>query len=294
VYSIVSAGVLALDLVRHPSGAQVADAVDRVLCLRRSDLRALAEARAAETGADHAAARQLLLEAARERPRPEPLLRGVTALVADLGDAGEAAVALEALSEALVGDLDGLLDLLRREAPLDDPDVPAAATEACLDAVAAAWVGAGAGPAALAVGQALRRAFDEALPPWAPPLPDDGYGPHAPDVRDVLDAVVRLDDDAWARVEAAHRAARGRRTWSEAMHVACRAAHEDDRLPAVARAQLAAARALRLSPVSTTPRASACAMSVVAAVQATAVLDLVEVETARELLRPWQAGTGAL
>ena len=293
MYTVVSAGVLALDLVKHPSGAQVADVVDRVLALSPHDLQALAACRRGSEQ-ELGVAREMVLGAAREAPRAGPLVRGVAALFRDgLPLGSEVGTVVDALSETLLGDLDGLLALLRREAPLDDDGVAPEAVEAALDAVAAAWVGAGSGPAALAAGNALRRDWETALPPFPPALPD-AYGGHAADVRDLLDAAGRLDTAAWERVDRAHAAARGTLRWSESMHVACRAAHEAGRLVDVARAHLAAARVLRLSAVSTTPLAGSAAMSVTAAVQATCVLDLLDVETARALLRPWQAGAGAL
>ncbi len=74
------------------------------------------------------------------------------------------------------------------------------------------------------------------------------------------------------------------------MHTASRAAFDADRLVPVARAQLAAARALRLSGVSTRPGASGAAMAVTAAVQALCVRDLLDDDTTAVLLRAWEAG----
>lgn len=292
MYSLVSAGVLACDLVKHPRGAQVADVVDRVLALEPDDLEALA--RVADQACDEAD-RTVVLEAARETPRMGTLLRGVRSTATEaLPDPSEARTMVDALSQTLLGTLDDLLALLLREAPLDDPALAPPTVRSVADAVAATWVGASAGPEVLAATERLRRPWDAALQPVPPPLPD-GYGEQGPDLRDLLDAVSRLDETAWARVEAAHSRSRaGGLRWSEAMHVACRAAHESDRVVAVARAQLAAARVLRLSSASTTPAAGGAAMAVTAAVQATCVLDLLDVATARTLLSAWQAGVGAL
>jgi hypothetical protein len=290
VYSLVSAGVLACDLVKHPHGAQVADVVDRVLALEPTDLEALAAT--SDDGLEDD--RSAVLEAAREAPRMRTLLRGVGSVVRDaLPEPTEARTIVDALSQTLLGDLDDLLALLLREAPLDDPDLARDAVQSALDAVAATWVGAGSGPDVLVATERLRRRWDGALSPVPPPL-SDGYGGHAPDLRDLLDAVGRLDGAAWSRIDAVHDGGRGGLAWSEAMHIACRAAHDDDRVVAVARGQLAAARALRLSGVSTTLAAGSAAMAVTAAVQATCVLDLLDVDTARTLLSAWQAGAGAL
>ncbi len=281
MYSLVSASVLALDLVKHPSGARVADTVDRVLALQPAEVRALAD-RARDDLDDQ---RSAVLDAARSAPQMSTLARGVSSVVRGPLHLGEADTVVAALSQTLLGDLDGLLEMLDRER-----DVPRPA----LDAVAAAWVGAGSGPAVLAAAEALRQPWVEALSPLPPPLPDDGYGGHTPDLRDVLDTVGWLDDRAWDRVERAHAAGRRTLRWSNAMHVACHAAHRSGRVVHAARAQLAAARALRLTGVSTTAAARGAAMAVTAAVQATCVLDLLDVETARTLLQPWQAGAGAL
>ncbi|MDP9496347.1 MAG: hypothetical protein M3P46_01530, partial [Actinomycetota bacterium] len=54
MYTLLSAGVLALDLARHPSGAAVADVAERVLALTPDELTDLADA--AEAGAAEAGA----------------------------------------------------------------------------------------------------------------------------------------------------------------------------------------------------------------------------------------------
>ena len=96
MYSLVSASVLALDLARHPSGAAVADAVDRVLALTPDDVAALAACadRSGETGA----ARAALHAACADAPRMSTLMRGVSATVAQgLPGPADARVLVQAL-----------------------------------------------------------------------------------------------------------------------------------------------------------------------------------------------------
>lgn len=286
MYSLVSASVLALDLSRHPSGAAVADAVDRVLCLTPDDVRALAAA----ASTDQRAVRTRLLEACATAPRMSRLMRGVAADVAQgLPSPAQSQVLLEVLHETLLGGLQDLLGLLRREEPLCDPALPEAGVQAALDAVAVAWAGRAEG---VDLGElaALRAPWAQALAPVPPALPEDGYGPGLPDLRRLLDAVARADDAVWRRVEQAHWSPPAGLRWSTAMHEASRAAVGSGRLVPVARAQLAAARALRLSGVGATPGASGAGMAVTAAVQATCLLDLLPADCAGTLLGAWQAG----
>ena len=72
------------------------------------------------------------------------------------------------------------------------------------------------------------------------------------------------------------------------MHEACAAVHEDGRVLEVARAQLAASRALRLSGASTGPDAAAHGMVLIAAVQAVCAADLLDTHPLR---RAWDAGS---
>lgn len=289
MYSLVSASVLALDLARHPSGAAVADVVDRVLCLTPDDVRALADA----STRDVADVRAQVLELCASAPRMSKLMKGVAADVAEgLPGPAQSQVLLEVLSETLLGGLGDLLALLRREEPLDDPALPEAGVLAALDAVVVAWAGRAEGVDLSALA-ALRAPWSTALSPVPPSLPEDGYGGGLPALRRLLDDVGRADSATWDRVERAHWTREGGLRWSEAMHEACRTAFEADRLVPVARAQLAAARALRLSGVSTRPGSSGAGMAVTAAVQAACVRDLLDDDAAEVLLHAWRAGREA-
>ena len=290
MYTLVSASVLAIDLSRHPGGAAVADVADRVLALDGAELAALAAA--ADRSAARDAARERTLAAARRSPRMSGLMRDVRAEVAGgLPGPAAARTIVDALSETLLGGLDDLLSMLRTELAAARPGVPGEGVLAALDAVAAAWTGRGDGDAALSDAALLRAPWDRALSPLPVPLPEAAYGGGAPALRDLLDLVARLDPAAWQRVEAAHWNARSGLRWSEAMHLASRAAADSDRLVPVARAQLAAARALRLAGVSTTAAARGVALAVCAAVQATATADLLDAPTSATLLAAWEAAT---
>lgn len=291
MYSLVSASVLALDLARHPSGAAVADAVDRVLCLTTADVHALADAAGAGPSAPRDDVRARVLALCAGAPRMSTLMRGVRAVVADgLPDPAGSRLLLAELGATLLGGLGDVQALLLREPPLSGPGLPAVGVRAALDAVTVAWAGR-APDVELGELALLRAPWQTALSPVPPALREDGYGPGAPALRALLEQVLRTPPAVWARVEQAHWERCDRLTWSQAMHEACRAAHESGRLVDVARAQLAAARALRLSSVSTTGRAPGASMAVTAAVQATCLRDVLEPGCATALLAAWRAGT---
>lgn len=251
MYSLLSAGVLAIDLAKHPSGAVVADVVDRVLALPA-----------------YGPWKQV-------EPAPAPVRERVrTAAEVRSRDAS----ARVAVLDTLLGDLEGLLDLLRHEEPLRSAPGPVA--QAALDAVTAAWAGRDAQLEDLL---ALRRPWSELLDPVPPSLPER---PWTPAVRDLLDAVPHRSADAWSRSVRVHRAQRG--AWSVAMHEACAAIHAEGRVLDVARAQLAASRALRLAGASTGPDVGAHGMILTAAVQAVCAADLLDT---RALRRCWDAGS---
>lgn len=291
MYSLVSASVLALDLARHPSGAAVADAVDRVLSLGPADLAALAEA--ADPSPARDAARARVLEHCATAPRLSGVMRGVSATVGeDLPGPATSQVLLDTLAETMLGGLADLLALLAREEPLDAPGAPAAGVQSALDAVAVAWAGRAQG-VDLADLALLRGPWAQALSPVPAALPEDGYGDGGAALRALLEELSRTDAAAWTRVAEAHWSRQGGLRWSTAMHEACRAAVDAGRLVPAARAQLAAARAVRLSGVSTTPGASGAMMAVTAAVQAACVADLLDDDVARTLVEPWEAAARA-
>ena len=277
MYSLLSAGVLAIDLARHPSGVAVADVVDRVLALTPREVAGL-------RGPAPAAVRQRVLALCADAPRRSTVLGGLVVALTDGLQGGQAGpTAVDALAESMAGGLPDLFELLRREPPLSG--AAPTAVQVALDATAAAWAGREAPLADLA---ALRAPWSEALDPVPPSLPDTPYGEA---LRTLLDQVSRRTPGQWQQVADAHGAQRGGLRWSTTMHEACREAHDAGRLMEVARAQLAAARALRLSGASTGPDAHAVAMAVTAAVQATCTGDLLEGGVTAALLSAWEAGS---
>jgi hypothetical protein len=257
---LVSASVLACDLARHPSGAAVADVVDRVLALGDADLGTPAAA----------AVRERVLSSLAGAPRMSRLLDGVTATLAEgLPDRSTSQVMISALVETPLGGLDDLHRMLELEG----------AGQVALDAVTVAWAGRQADLGDL---HELQRPWREAIDP-VPPAP-----PRIAGLSELLEQIPHRSRQQWQRTVDAHGAQRGTFAWSEQMHEACGAAFEADRLTEVARAQLAAARALRLSGASTGPDAHAVAMATTAAVQAVCTADLLDV---RRLLSAWEAGS---
>lgn len=268
MYSLVSSAVLAQDLLRHPYAARLAEAVDRVLALTPDDLVALG-APAPEP------VRRRVLEACAAPSHPSPAQ-------APSGESRgqEQARAVDVLDGALLGSLHDLHDLLLREEPLRS--APTGARQVAVDAVAAAWAGPAAGLSDVGI---LLHPWESVLPPVGPPL---GVG--GPALRDLLDQVVTRTPEQWARTVAAHQARRSRSAgWSTAMHEACRVAWAEGRLLDVARAQLAAVRALALT--RTGAPTSAVSMAVTAAVQALCTADALDERTRAALLGDWEAGS---
>ena len=269
MYSLVSAGVLAVDLARHPSGTAVADVVDRVLALDGNDL-----ARLGEPAPESVRSRVLEVCAGRQRAS------GALQHLATMNSLESSSAALTMLSEVLIGSLEDLLSLLRREPPLASAE-PAAVLVA-LDAVTAAWAGREADFHDLA---ALRAPWAAGVAAAPPSLPE---APWSEPLRRLLDEVPHRTSEQWRRSVLAHRGTRATSRWSLAMHDACFAVWEADRVVDVARAQLAGARALRLSAASTGPDAQANGMVLAAAVQAVCAADLLDTAS---LIGSWSAGS---
>lgn len=277
MYSLVSAAVMAQDLLRHPYAARLAEAVERVLALGPSELAALG-------GPGPEPVRRRVLETCLPPQRPSA---GAPRTASPSPEATHADRKVDVLDGALLGTLDDLHRLLLREEPLRSAAQPA--SQVALDAVTVAW----AGPAAALPDAAVLLApWEDVVPAVGPPLERGGSV-----LRDLLDEVVRRSPAQWQRTAAAHVARRSSGiSWGAAMHEACRAAWEHDRLHDVARAQLAAVRALALAPHASTAGAvhgtppGAAAMAVTSAVQAVCTADLLRPATTAALIASWGAG----
>lgn len=275
MYTLVSASVLALDLTRHPSGALVADVLDRALALETA-------APPLVLDLDRAAARSRLLAVAATAPRLSQALEAVTR---SLGTPDGRAAA-QVLSAALVGRLTDLVALLERELG-EHRRLAQAVVDAAVDAVVAAWASADDAAGALDV-EVLSAPFAEVAGELPAAPPQQGA------VRELLvllEAVARADAAQWAALDTAHALAHDGLQWSELVHAASRAAVESGRTVDVARWQLSAVRAAH-SAVRLPGTSTGAAMSLVGAVQALAVADVLPSAVAEPLLAPARLALG--
>lgn len=264
----MSAAVLAADVVRHPHTVRVADVLDRVLALTHKEAAGLLR-----PAADDVRVRVLRGD---DGPRAVAALHAVAE---SEPEDGRSTRLLATLEGALIGSLSDVHALLQRESRLRE--LPPEAQQVALDAVTGAWVGASAAVGDL---RALSAPFEEALDPVPPALPER---PWTSEVRALLEEVPQRTARQWSASVARHRAGRSLR-WSDSLHVACRAAWEADRLQDVARAQLAAARALALSHTGVPPYSAALVLT--GAVQAVCTADLVAPSVLDGLRAAWEAG----
>ena len=272
MYSLVSSAVLAADLARHPHGSRVADTLDRVLALTPHECSGLV------APADEQVRRRVLATCRSERAVP-----ALEQVAGALETAAPSATALSGLATRLEGALLGSLEDLHAMVIREDPvaGLPPYAQQVVCDALTAAWAGS---EAALRDVLALVAPWEAAVDPVPPALPQRTW---TQAVRALLDDVPRRRPGQWQSSVRVRRA-RPRQRWSEAMHVSCDAAWRDGRLHDVARAQLAAARALALTHPGV-PRGAA-AMVVTAAIQALTTADLVAPNVCAALLAAWEAG----
>jgi hypothetical protein len=272
VYTLVSASVLALDLTRHPSGAVVADVLDRALALETA-------APPVVLDLERAAARRRLLTVAAAAPRLEEALRAVTR---SLGTPDGSAAA-QVLSAALVGRLTDLVALVEHELG-QQRALPQAVVDAVADRVVAAWTGAEDAASPRDV-ELLSAPFAEVAGELPALPPRQGA---AEQLLSLLEAVARAGDPQWAALEAAHEATHSGLQWSELVHAASRAAVESDRLVDVARWQLSGVRAAH-SAARLPGTSCGAALSLVGAVQALAVADVLPSAVVDPLLAPARA-----
>ena len=281
MYTLVSASVLALDLVRHPTGAAVADVLDRALALDAAPPPRVVDL-------ERAAARRRLLAVASSAPRLDEALRAVSR---SLGTPDGRAAA-EVLSAALVGRLTDLVALLERE--LGERGLPRVVVDVVVDRAVAAWAQADAAwaQADAAAGAAdvdvLTAPFAEVVGELPPSPPVHGA---VPQLLVLLEAVARSGPAQWSALDEAHALAHTGLQWSELVHTASRAAVESGRTVDVARWQLSAVRAAH-SAARLPGTAPGAAMSLVGAVQALAVADVLPTAVAEPLLAPARLALG--
>lgn len=277
MYSLVSAAVLAQDLLRHPYSVGLLDTVERVLALDEGELAAL-DRLAAEAAPEPV--RRRVLSACAQPPTTSAALR---LLGSEVGRGGsEVHGVITALDGALLGTLSDLQALLVRERPLCA--ATPAAQQAALDAVSVAWAGRAVSTADAVL---MRGPWERGVSPLPQPLLASWAGSRSPLTR-LLDEVPRRTREQWDRSIAARRPRLRDPSWAQAMHAASQAAHETSRLAEVARAQLTAARLLALTNPGVSPYDAGMVLS--AAVQAACVCDVLPAQVSASLRREWEAG----
>lgn len=269
MYTLVSASVLALDLARHPSGAEVADVLDTALALDTA-------APLGVVDLDRPAARGRLLEVAATAPRLDEALRAVSRTLGT----PDGRAAAQVLSGALVGRLPDLVALLERELG-HGRGLPRQVVDVVVDRAVAAWAGAHAAARPDDLEQ-LRAPFAHVVGELPPAPPTSGA---VPSLLGLLEAVARAGIARWAALDAAHTATHSGLRWSELVHAGSRAAADSDRTVDVARWQLSAVRAAH-SAVPLPGTSPGAAMSLVGAVQALAVADVLPSAVVEPLLAP--------
>ena len=275
MYTLVSASVLALDLTRHPSGAQVADVLDRALALDTA-----APPRVLDL--ERAAARTRLLAVAATAPRLAEALEAVSRSLGTPDGSGAAQV----LSAALVGRLPDLVALLERELG-QERGLPQGVVDAAVDGVVAAWASADDAAGAVDV-EVLSTPFAEVAGELPAAPPQSGA---VRELMVLLETVARADAAQWASLDTAHGLGHSGLQWSELVHAASRAAVVSGRTVDVARWQLSAVRAAH-SAVRLPGTSTGAAMSLVGAVQALAVVDVLPSDVVEPLLAPARLALG--
>ncbi|WP_018685576.1 hypothetical protein [Actinokineospora enzanensis] len=276
MYSLVSAPVLGFDLTRLEGGPATADILLTLLAQTRAGVEGLARHAAPQTPA-LALARSHALRAATEKPS-----------VRDL--AGPSAVSL--LQRAPIGTLAALLHCLRTDilvpdrddATVDTPpaDAPEDAVAMVTDAVCATYLRESLTDTDRRV---LAAAWLSARRHLAKTTVD--LGPATQPVHRLLDRV-RSAHPAEVRAlgASAERMRAGQVSWSAAMHSAAWGVHLAGRVRAAAAAQLMLVRAVDTAGISVDDRASGVWNVLSGAAQALMVRDLVDSESAQELLIP--------
>lgn len=330
-YTLTSAATLGYDLVRLPGGRQAAAVLVSALRSGPAEWALLAAHHPLRTSDPSVDPLLFAEEAARARDLAAqgPRLQH-TAPAADAVASGEhqrLAALAEQLRCSMVGSAAAFERLVRSEAldpaaepsPVDLDDDDSDLGGSALDRALAADVLADAALAAYAARElprALRRHLSEAYErsvagsvPGTFDLAPDPRTPWGPALTELLHGLRTTDADGRARWRAAVDASRAAsqaasqaasrgvdaapvRSWSEAMHDACWAAHTSGRTAAAAAAQMLAVQAFLDGGFGVDDGATGVWNAVAGCVQGVLVADLLGSEALAQLVQPWAAVTG--
>lgn len=300
MYSLVSSSLLTIDLVRHPNGVELADVLERALCLTPRDIVAL------EAAFEDTDQRRAAWTAVQDATTGTPRLLSVLATAREAFEDGvPAEVELSRigrdLSSTPMGNLPELLAMVERDV-LDwtcethgdlviQRHTPGVAV--VRDAVAAAYARLLIAPEHVATLSESWTAVFGDMP--AVGLAEDEYGPQSAVVRRAVDLVTRMDNSAFQELNAAYWDAHSTENgWAPAMHAASWAAVISGRLRPVAAAQLALLRAMLLGGLPSMMGASGVMMAATAAMQAVVLEDVLDGATYDALTGAWVAAFGRL
>lgn len=300
MYSLVSSSLLTIDLVRHPNGCELADVLERALCLTECDIVAL------EAVFENTPERRAAWAAVQDVTTGKPRLLSVLASAREAFENGEPApVELSKIGHELsttpMGNLPELLSMVERDV-LDwtrdahgdlvvQRHTPGVAV--VRDAVAAAYCRLLIAPEHVAALTESWVAVFGGMP--AVGVAGDEFGPQTEVVRRAVDLVVRMDTNRFQELNQSYwRDYRPESGWAPAMHAASWAAVLSGRLRPVAAAQLAMLRAMLLGGLPAMMGASGVMMAATAAMQAVVLADVLDDATYEALTYAWTAAFGPL
>ncbi|MEO6712772.1 MAG: hypothetical protein ABIM89_05000 [Mycobacteriales bacterium] len=300
MYSLVSSSLLTIDLVRHPNGIELADVLERALCLTQRDIVAL------EAAFENTVERRAAWAAVQEVTTGSPRLLTVLASAREAFENGppeevQLSKIGHDLSTTPMGNLPELLSMVERDV-LDwtrethgdlvvQRHTPGVAV--VRDAVAAAYTRLVIAPEHVAALTESWAAVFGGMP--AVGVAGDEFGPQTAVVRRAVDMVVRMDPQSFQELNQTYwRDYRPEAGWAPAMHAASWAAVLSGRLRPVAAAQLAMLRAMLLGGLPSMTGASGVMMSATAAMQAVVLADVLDEATYEALTYAWASAFGPL
>lgn len=300
MYSLVSSSLLTIDLVRHPNGVELADVLERALCLTQRDIVAL------EASFENTEERRAAWSAIQEATTGSPKLLSVLASARAAFENGEPAeVELSRIGRDLsttpMGSLPELLSMVERDV-LDwtreshgDLVIQRHTHGVAVvrDAVAAAYTRLIVAPEHIAALTESWTAVFGGMPGVG--VDGDEYGPQTELVRRTIDLVSRLDNSAFQNLNSAYWREYSPDTgWAPSMHAASWAAVLSGRLRPVAAAQLALLRAMLIGGLPSMMGASGVMMAATAAMQAVVLADILDTATYDALTAAWVGAFGPL